>query len=198
MGAGEVVLIGVGSLPELLRKQRWTPMPAMLETIESGSAEVKVLALELEADGGANISDARSVWVRVEERDNTHLVGFITRSTLDRDGYRVGDRLQAPLDRIFDFVVFDDSGAARLNTERARFAVGKRILVGVTRREANGDLIDQREYVGRLIYVDAVSRTTARVARWQPRMATAGRPSPRGGTAGRIPPALDRGACRRP
>ena len=44
------------------------------------------------------------------------------------DGYRVGDRLRAPLDRIFDFVVFDDSGAACLNTERARFAVDKQMF----------------------------------------------------------------------
>jgi hypothetical protein len=134
VGAGDVVLIGVGSLPELLRKQRWTPTRAMLERIKPGSAEVKVLALELEADGGANVSDACSVWVRVEERDHTHFVGSITRSTLDRDGYRVGDRLRPPLDRIFDFVVLDDSGAACLNAERAHFAVGKQILVGVTKR----------------------------------------------------------------
>jgi hypothetical protein len=99
-------------MPELLRKQRWTPTRAMLETIEARRAEVKVLALQLEADGGASLSDARSVWARVEERDDAHFAGCIISSTLDRDGFRVGDRLRAPLDRVFDFAVCDDSGAA--------------------------------------------------------------------------------------
>jgi hypothetical protein len=127
----------------------------MLETIEAGRAEVKVLVLQLEADGGASLSGARSVWARVEERDDTEFAGCIIRSTLDRDGFRVGDRLRAPLDRVFDFAVCDDSGAARLNEQRARFALGKRILVGLTKLDAKGDLIEQRQYVGRLTHADA-------------------------------------------
>jgi hypothetical protein len=130
MGVGDVVLINAASLPEVLRQQCWTPTRQMLQAFEPGRAEVKVLALELEVDGGGNLFDAYSVWARVEERDDTHFAGCITRSTLDRDGFRVGDRLQAPLDRVFDFVTFDDSGAARLNEDRARFAIGRQILVG--------------------------------------------------------------------
>jgi hypothetical protein len=66
------------------------------------------------------------------------------------------NRLEAPLDRVFDLVVLDATGAARLNMERARFALGKRILVGLTRQELTGECVEQRQFVGRVVSVDPV------------------------------------------
>jgi hypothetical protein len=154
MAGADVFLIPTTSLPPPLREQRWTPTPEMLRNLEAGKTEVKVLALELEEDGGGDLDSAHSVWATLDERDGTQFAGSITSSALDRDGFRVGDRLEAPLDRVFDFQVREEHGAGRLNEDRARFALGKRILVGITRVDPDGELIEQRQYVGELIHVD--------------------------------------------
>jgi hypothetical protein len=156
MSAGDLVLINAQELPELLRKHRWVPSLATLETVEAGRTQVKVLAVELEADGGANLSSACSIWADVDDLHGDCFAGPITSSRLDRDGFRVGDRLEAPLDRVFDLVVLGATGAPRLNMERARFALGKRILVGLTTRELTGERVEQRQFVGRLVSIDPV------------------------------------------
>jgi hypothetical protein len=154
MAGEDIVLIPATSLPAPLREQRWTPTPEMLGNLEAGKTEVKVLALELEEDGGGDLDSAHSVWASLDERDGTQFAGSITSSPLDRDGFRVGDRLEAPLDRVFDFQIMEENGAGRLNEDRARFALGKRILVGITRVDPDGELTEQLQYVGRLIHVD--------------------------------------------
>ena len=141
-------------LPDALRERWWVPPRDLLDAISPGHAEVKVLAVELEEDGGADPWSGHPVWVAVEERDADGFVGTITRSGLGREGFREGDRLRAPLDRVFDFVLFDVGGTPRLNEERARFAAGKRVLIGLTTLSAAGELVEQRQLAGRLVAVD--------------------------------------------
>ncbi len=90
----------------------------------------------------------------VAERDADRFYGFITTSRLDRPGFHAGDRLTAPLDRVFDFVVKDEAGAPMLNEERARFALGKLILVGLTTLTPAGEVVEQRQFAGSLVSVD--------------------------------------------
>lgn len=143
------------SLPEPLRERWWTPSPSLLDQIQPGRAHVKVLGVEFEADGGADVFSARPVWIAVDERDSDRFAGTITASRVDREGLRAGDRLDAPLSRIFDLVILDAGGAPTLNEERARFALGKRVLVGLTVLSRTGDLIEQRQFAGSLVSVDS-------------------------------------------
>lgn len=154
MTAGDVALMPAASLPDPLRARWWTPSPSLLNLIEPGRTHVKVLAVEFEADGGADLFSARPVWVAVTERDSERIAGTIVASRLDRDGYRAGDRLEAPLSRVFDLVVLDSRGAPTLNEERARFALGRRVLVGLTVLSSAGELIEQRQFAGSLASVD--------------------------------------------
>ena len=155
MAAGDVALMPASSLPAPLRARWWVPSQSLLNAIQPGRAHVKVLAVEFEADGGADVFSGRPVWISVDERDSERVAGTIIASRLDRDGYRAGDRLEAPLSRIFDLVVFDARGAPTLNEERARFALGKRVLVGLTVLSSAGDLVEQRQFAGSLISVDS-------------------------------------------
>jgi hypothetical protein len=140
--------------PDALRERWWVPSADQLDAISPGRAEVKVLAVELEEDGGVDLWSGHPVWVGVEEREAEGFVGVITHSTLDRNGFRQGDRLSAPLSRIFDWVVFDEREAPRLNEERARFAIGKRVLVGLTTLSSSGELVEQRQFAGELVAAD--------------------------------------------
>jgi hypothetical protein len=51
-------------------------------------------------------------------------------------------------------VHYDDAGQPILNEERARFALGKRLLVGLTVLSRDAGPIEQRQYVGTLTAVD--------------------------------------------
>ncbi|MDQ4131110.1 MAG: hypothetical protein M3133_09000 [Actinomycetota bacterium] len=154
MTGGPVVLMDVPSLPDAFRERWWLPSRDMLDAVVASRAEVKVLAVELEENGGADPWSRHPVWVKVEERDPERFAGRITASTLDREGFREGDRLAAPLDRRFDFAVLTERGDAQLNEDRARFAMGKRVLVGLTILSADGELLEQREFAGRLVTVE--------------------------------------------
>lgn len=151
MAQGDVSLLSVSALPEPLRERWWIPSPSLLDSIEPGLAQAKVLAAE--SDPGGAVSP-RPVWIAVTARDGDRVVGTITTSGLDHDGFRAGDRLEAPLDSIFDLALLDAGGAPRLNEERARFALGKRVLVGLTFQSPAGELIEQRQFAGWLVSVD--------------------------------------------
>jgi hypothetical protein len=154
VAVGDVVLMDASWFPDALRDRWWVPSPELLEAISPGRTEVKVLAAELEEDGRADPFSARAVWAKVEERDAERFAGAITQSQLDREGFRQGDRLSAPLNRVFDWVLFDERGVPQLNQERARFAIGKRVLVGLTTLSPAGELVERRQFPGKLVAVD--------------------------------------------
>ncbi|MDQ4048225.1 MAG: hypothetical protein M3131_02430 [Actinomycetota bacterium] len=154
MSDRNVSLMPASSLPAALREQWWIPSRSLLAAIEPGRAEVKVLAAEIDPDVGVDVYDTRPVWTRVTERDGDSFSGVITASNLGRAGFRAGDRLTATLDHVFDFVIEDDRGAPSLNEERARFALGKQVLVGLTTLSTAGELIERKQFAGRLATVD--------------------------------------------
>jgi hypothetical protein len=115
---------------------------------------VKVLAVETDADGGADPWCAAPIWLAVEDRTDDAVSGTITESRLDRAGYLASDPICVPLDRIFDLVSLGSDGRPILNEERAEFAIGKRVLVGITVLTPGGELIEQRQFVGQVASVD--------------------------------------------
>jgi len=145
------VFVQASSLPDALRRRWWLPSAQQLDAIVAGRASVKLLVVELDDSGGADLWSARSVWVSVEERNDERFAGTVTHSAMDRDGLREGERVSAPLDRIFDWVLFDERGEPLLNEDRARFALGKRVLAGVTTVSPAGEVVERRQFVGTLV-----------------------------------------------
>jgi hypothetical protein len=128
----------------------------MLGAIMPDRTHVKVLAVEPDRSGSADPWSAVPVWLAVEQRDEERVGGTVVATQLDRDGYRVGNRLSTPSDRIFDLVFFDSDGKGPLlNEARASFMVGKRVLVGFTVLSSDDELIEQRQMSGVVVNVDA-------------------------------------------
>lgn len=146
--AGEVILLDAASVAEALPGRWWVPPPASLEELVPGMASVKVLAIEAGPDGVGDLWSSSPIWLDVEERSGEGLTGIISSSRLEVEGYRAGDRLMAPFDRIFDLVVVGADGEPLLNEDRARFAIGKRVLVGLTVLSTEGEPIEQRQLSG--------------------------------------------------
>jgi hypothetical protein len=94
------------------------------------------------------------VWLAIEEREAGQLNGTIVHTSMDRDGYRVGDPLSAPQDRVLDLVFLGPGGRPLLNEQRARFMVDKRVLVGITVLSKDGDLVEQHQFAGTIASVD--------------------------------------------
>ena len=157
MAAGDVFLVRAGSLAAALPERWWVPSAAHLETIVAGETLVKVLALvDSEDGGGADLWSAAAIWFAVEERVGERLGGTITASRLDRDGYLEGDSITAALDRIVDLVAIVDDGRVVVNEDRARFMLGKRVLIGITVLTSTDELVEQRQLVGTVASVHPV------------------------------------------
>jgi hypothetical protein len=154
--SGDVLLINARSVAMAMPDRWWAPSDEILERVAPGT-EVKVRAVRREEDGGADLWDATSIWVRIDVRDMEEVEGAITDSDLDLDGYREGDRLRAGLDRIFDVVFVDDEGRPSLNVERARFAIGKRVLIGLTMMTEAGEPVERRQFLGTVARIDPVA-----------------------------------------
>jgi hypothetical protein len=150
-----IILLKTIPVAEACPGRWWTPKVEDLAAIEPGSTHVKLLAVEPDADGGADLWDAHSVWVAVEDRDADELIGTIVQTSLDRDGYRVGDQLTGPVDRVFDIVSFGPDGRPLLNEQRTQFAVGKRALVGITVVSHDEQLVERQQFVGTIAAADA-------------------------------------------
>jgi hypothetical protein len=148
--AGDVFLVRAPPLGEAFPDRWWVPGEALLDTIVPGGALVKVLAMVAGEDGGADLWSAAPIWFAVEQRDGETLGGTITSSRLGREGYLEGDRIMASVDRVVDLVALGEEGEPLLNEERVRFAIGKRVLIGVTVRAPGGELVEQRQLVGML------------------------------------------------
>ena len=59
------------------------------------------------------------------------------------------------LDRIFDVIAVDGDGRRGLNEARVRFALGRRVLIGLTEVGPDGE-VAQRQFVGILSSADPV------------------------------------------
>lgn len=134
----------------------WVPSSRILERVAPGT-EVKVRAVRSDEDGSADLWRATGIWLTIDACDGQEIEGSIVASQLDHDGYREGDRLRFGLDRIFDVVFVDDDGRPSLNVERAQFAVGKRVLIGLTMLSESDEPVEQRQFVGTLRRIDPVA-----------------------------------------
>jgi hypothetical protein len=175
----------------------WIPSDETLARVAPGT-EVKVLAVRPDEDGNADLWDGTAIWLKIDARDEHEVEGSITNSNLDCDGHREGDRLRVGLDRIFDVVFVGDDGRPSFNAERARFAVGKRVLIGLTKLSASGEAVQRRQFLGTVARVDPVSGIELALADGSTYWATTRRTVPGGGAAWRVPPAVDRRTGRRP
>ena len=154
MTTSDVILLKAISVAEACPGRWWTPTAELLASIEPGRTQVKVLAIEPDSDGGAELWDACAVWLAVEDRNAGELSGTIVRTSLDRDGTRAGDSLATPVDRVFDIVSFGPDDRPLLNEQRARFAVGKRALVGITVLSSDEELLERHQFVGTIADAD--------------------------------------------
>ena len=139
---------------KLISDRWWLPSDDDLRAIAPGRMTIKVLAVELGADGGADVAAKASIWINVESRLGSEIGGTIAASGLDRDGYRVGDRLTIRTGQVFDLATLDDQGQSQLNEARAQYAIGKRVLLGLTVLSPAGSVVEQRQLVGELATVD--------------------------------------------
>jgi hypothetical protein len=135
----------------------WTPSEELLERIVPDQTRVKVRAVEIREDGAGDVWAGGPIWLDVKTRTDTGVAGVITGSQLDRDGYREGEQLTVPLDRVLDLVFVDGEGDEMFNEERARSMLGKRIIVGVTLLSPAGELVERQQLVGIVATVDARS-----------------------------------------
>jgi hypothetical protein len=125
----------------------WCPTHVLLERI-APKCEVKLRGGIADEDGGVSIERTRAVWVSVERREGVRLYGTVTDSFVDRDGYRRGDHIEADVDRVFDVVFHGADGRPLMNEDRARFALGKGVLVGVTEVSTSDEVLAQRQFFG--------------------------------------------------
>lgn len=151
MTDGAITLLPAASIADHLGW--WCPSTDLLERI-GPQCEVKLRAGIAEEDGGVSIEQARSVWFAVEGREGARLNGTVTESSLNREGYRRGDKIEADVDRVFDVVFRGADGWPLMNEDRARFAIGKRILVGITEVSKDDEVVTQRQFVGVLESAD--------------------------------------------
>lgn len=143
-----VVLLQAASPAERFPGRWWVPPPAVLAAIAPDRAYVKALALE-RGEGVVDVWRAAAIWIDVQERDAVAVAGVIVDSELDCEGYGDGDRLAVPWDRILDLVLLGSDGEALFNEQRARFAIGKRVLVGVTVLSPDEqDVLERHAFVG--------------------------------------------------
>ena len=117
-----------------------------------------------EEDGGVAVERTRAVWLSVDQVEERLLYGTVTESSFDNDGYRAGDRIKAEVDRVFDVVFHDADGRPLLNEDRARFAIGKRVLVGVTEVSAAAEVLEQHQFVAVIEAADPRQGLSLRLA----------------------------------
>ncbi len=157
MPSGKVALLEASLVQSVLSdRDIWVPDQTLLDAIVPGATQVKAWAVELNDDGGADIWDARPIWVDVHHRDAEVVSGVIVRSDLDRDGFREGDVITVPLSRLLDVVALNEHGSPTPNMDRSRSALGKRILVGQSSVSSSGVILRQVQFAGTITAVDDV------------------------------------------
>ena len=76
MTEDDIILLNAQSLADTMPDRWWIPTADLLAAIEPGHTQVRLLAVEPDPDGGADLWDARSVWLAVEARDGEELSGY--------------------------------------------------------------------------------------------------------------------------
>lgn len=109
-------------------------------------------------DGGGDPSQAQPVWTAVEDVGERRFGGTVVRSSVEAEGFRVGDRIEIEGGQILDLVFFSGDRPL-LNLERALSMRGRRALIGVTNVDRESNVIDQEQFVGRIADVDESSIT---------------------------------------
>jgi len=161
MAGNTVVLLPAASVARHLGW--WCPAADLLGRIGPG-CEVKLRAGIAEEDGEVAVERTRAVWLSVDRVEERLLYGTVTESSFDNDGYRAGDRIKAEVDRVFDVVFHDADGRPLLNEDRARFAIGKRVLVGVTEVSAAAEVLEQHQFVAVIEAADPRQGLSLRLA----------------------------------
>lgn len=154
MPSGDVVLIDTSSLAKMFPSW-WIPSPENLAAIAPGRTHVKLRAVALEDDGGADLSAAVSLWVRVDEVEGQTWRGTVTVSPIHRDGFREGDPIGTTTDRVWDFFQVGADGRPELNEDRARAMLGRTVLVGITTEaRSRRTAPEQSQIVGAIETID--------------------------------------------
>jgi hypothetical protein len=155
MPSGDTVLIDTSSIAQVFPTW-WTPSRQNLASITPGRTCIKVRAVTVEPDGGADLSTASSLWVAVEGVEAEVLTGTIQASSVDREGFREGDRIETTTDRVWDLFQVGLDGRPELNKDRARAMLGKTALVGITKEaRSRRKPSEQSQIVGTIENVDS-------------------------------------------
>jgi hypothetical protein len=112
-----------------------------------------VRAVTVEEDGGADPTKAKSIWVAVDRVDDDSFSGTVVYGGIDEVGYRNGDTITAPKDRIWDLSQIGDHGRPELNADRALSMVGKTVLIGITEKSPEFG-VRQSQVVGMIQTID--------------------------------------------
>ena len=148
------VFLKATAVAEAVPDRFWLPSTEMLDGLMPGRASVKAEAVEVADDGGANLATMTPIWINVNEVGGREFRGLVAGGALDRDGYRSGDEATIRYDQVFDVRITGADSAPELNEERARYAIGSTVLVGVTRESKAGELRSQEQFFGRRRSVD--------------------------------------------
>src|SRR5579859_5731086 len=120
---------------------------------------------ELDASGSGNLWASRPIWVEVTDSSPGTVAGVVMGSSgLDHPGYRRGDRLTFPPDRVFDVCAFDPRGMPVPHAGKVAFMSGKTVVIGITVVSSDDAVVEQRQLLGRIRSVcsDAVVVTLGR------------------------------------
>jgi hypothetical protein len=149
-----VVLLSASSLAQAIPDRFWLPTPEALTDLSGQSAWVKAEAVEVDDDAGTDLNTMTPLWIDVNGVAEDELRGTVASSQVGHSGYKEGDALTVRFDQVFDVRRFDADGAPVLNVERAEYARGKTVLVGITRLSPTGEARAQEQFAGRLAEID--------------------------------------------
>ncbi len=149
MSDDHLSLLSPSVLNETFPGRWWVPTAAGLERLDGETCVVRALC----APTGADPFSAAEIWVGVEHRSGNRLIGSIAESAVELPGYQIGDQIELELDQIFDYVTVGSDGSLRMNIERARIAIGRRVLVGLTAISPDGQILERRQLAAELIAV---------------------------------------------
>lgn len=124
----------------------------------------KLRVAELDESGSGNLWASHPIWVEVTESRSGLIEGMVTGlSSIDRAGYREGDRVTFTPDRVFDVCAFDPRGRPVAHLGKVAFMTGKTVIIGITVLSAENTVVEQRQLLGRIqsVGTDAVVVTLA-------------------------------------
>ena len=141
-----VVLINTPSVRDTFPAW-WLPSSDQLAAV-SADWSIKVRALVIDDDDGADFWDADPIWLTVVARAGDGLSCTVENGGIDRPGYQDGDAVSATIEQVFDLIEHGEDGQPLLNEHRALSLVGKTILVGLTSKKPDGSVSEQKQLFG--------------------------------------------------